>query len=99
METEGLRLKQFIPGLARDRAAMFARLRDHGIECPTQIIWGRDDPTAHLDQGWALWDLIASRQSDAQFHVINQAGHFSYREHPRAFNELIRSFIQTSARN
>lgn len=99
METEGLRLKRFIPGLARDREAMFARLRDHGIECPTQIIWGRDDPTAHLDQGWALWDLIASRRSDAQFHVINQAGHFSYREHPRAFNELIHSFIQTSARN
>ena len=96
METHGLRLRQFTPGLARDKSVMFAKLRDHGLTRPTQIIWGRNDPTALLDQGWALYDLIAKHRRDAQLCIINQAGHFSYREHPRAFNELIHGFIQTS---
>ena len=96
METDGLRLRQFTPGLARDKSVMFARLRDEGLKRPTQIIWGHDDPTALLSQGWALYDLIATHRRDAQFRIINQAGHFSYREHPRAFNELIHAFVQTS---
>lgn len=96
METEGLRLKQFTPGLARDRGVLFAKLRDHGLKRPTQIIWGKDDPTALLSQGWALYDLIARHRHDAQFRIINQAGHFSYREHPKSFDELIHAFIESS---
>jgi len=96
MENDGLRLRQFTPGLARDRGVMFAKLRDHGLTRPTQIIWGRNDPTALLDQGWALYDLVAKHRRDAQFRIINQAGHFSYREHPQAFNELVHSFIESS---
>ena len=95
METEGLRLRQFAPGLAADKSKMFAMLRDEGLKRPTQIIWGKNDPTASIDQGWALWDLIAKHRSDAQFHILNQAGHFSYREHPKEFNELINAFVQT----
>ena len=94
MEMEGLRLKQFRPGLAADKSRMFAKLRDFGLKRPTQIIWGKNDPTALLDQGWALWHLIASRRSDAQFHIINQAGHFCYREHPKAFNEIVHGFVE-----
>lgn len=93
METGELRIKQFAPGLAADKSKMFAMLRDEGLKRPTQIIWGKNDPTASLEQGWVLWDLIAKHRSDAQFHIINQAGHFSYREHPKQFNELIHAFV------
>ncbi len=93
METEELRLRQFSPGLAADKSKMFAKLRDEGIKRPTQIIWGKNDPTASLEQGWVLYDLITKHRRDVQFHVINQAGHFSYREHPKAFNELIHAFV------
>jgi 2-hydroxy-6-oxonona-2,4-dienedioate hydrolase len=93
METEGLRVKQFAPGLAADKSKVFAMLRDEGLKRPTQIIWGKNDPTASIEQGWVLWDLIAKHRSDAQFHIINQAGHFSYREHPKQFNELIHAFV------
>jgi len=95
METEGLRLKQFAPGLAADKSKMFAQLRDEGLKRPTQIIWGKNDPTASIEQGWALYDLVAKHRADAKFHIINQAGHFSYREHPKEFNELIYAFVQT----
>ena len=60
-----------------------------------EIIWGKNDPTASIEQGWALYDLVAKHRADAKFHIINQAGHFSYREHPKEFNELIYAFVQT----
>jgi pimeloyl-ACP methyl ester carboxylesterase len=28
----------------------------------------------------------------AEFHVLNQAGHYCFREHPHEFNRLLRSF-------
>jgi len=27
-------------------------------------------------------------------HVINQAGHFCYREQPETFNQVIRAFVE-----
>jgi len=94
MAVEGLRTTRFMPGLARDKMDMFAWLRDTGINRPTQLIWGYNDPTAPVDMGRALFDLIAARERRAQFSVINEAGHFSYREHPRAFNALLHAFIE-----
>jgi len=31
-------------------------------------------------------------------HIINRAGHFSYREHPKEFNEVVRGFIAAQGR-
>jgi pimeloyl-ACP methyl ester carboxylesterase len=30
-------------------------------------------------------------------YIFNRAGHFSYREHPAEFNDLLRGFIQRIA--
>ncbi len=84
----------FLPGLLRDKQEMFGWIRDKGMKRPTQLIWGYDDPTATLDQGRALYDLIAARERHAQFNVFNQSGHFTYREHPRAFNAALHGFIE-----
>jgi pimeloyl-ACP methyl ester carboxylesterase len=42
----------------------------------------------------ALFDLIARSTPDSRMYIFNRAGHFSYREHPAEFNELLRSFIE-----
>ena len=94
MEGEQLKTRVFLPGLLRDKQEMFGWIRDNGMKRPTQLIWGYDDPTATLDQGRALYDLIAARERHAQFDVINQSGHFTYREHPRAFNATLHGFIE-----
>jgi len=93
MSDEGLRFTRFLPGLARDRVEMFSWLRDAGIKRPTQLIWGYNDPTAPIEMGRALYDLIAARERQARFDVFNQSGHFTYREHPKAFNACLHAFI------
>jgi len=91
---DGLRHTLFLPQLARDKINMFARIRDHGMDRPTQLIWGYNDPTAPIEMGRALYDLIAARERRAQFNVFNQSGHFTYREHPAAFNACLHAFIE-----
>ncbi|TAK07237.1 alpha/beta hydrolase [bacterium] len=94
MEAQGLRTTRFLPHLARQKEETLAWIRDGGMKKPTLVIWGYNDPTATLAQGLALFDLITARTPKAQLHIFNQAGHFTYREHPKAFNELIRCFVQ-----
>ena len=96
MEDGGLKTRAFLPGLARDKIEMFAWLRDRGIKRPTLLIWGYNDPTATLEQGRALYDLIAARERRTQMHVFNQSGHFTYREHPAAFDACLSAFIESS---
>tara|TARA_A100001037_G_C15147001_1_gene636784 strand:- start:2872 stop:3762 length:891 start_codon:yes stop_codon:yes gene_type:complete len=91
---DGLRYTQFLPGLAKDKIDMFAWIRDHGMDRPTQLIWGYNDPTAPIQMGKALYDLIAARERQAQLNVFNSSGHFTYREHPEAFNACLHAFIE-----
>lgn len=90
----GLRHTQFLPALAKDKINMFAWMRDHGMDRPTQLIWGYNDPTAPISMGRALYDLIAARERRAHFNVFNEAGHFTYREHPIEFNACLHAFIE-----
>ena len=53
-----------------------------------------NDPTASIDQGHALFELIARSTADSRMYIFNRAGHFSYREHPAEFNEMLRGFIE-----
>lgn len=94
MSEGGLRQTLFLPQLARDKIHMFAWMRDHGMDRPTQLIWGYNDPTATIEQGRALYDLIAARERRAQLNIFNQSGHFTYREHPAAFNACLHAFIE-----
>ena len=61
---------------------------------PTLLAWAYNDPTATIEQGHALFDLIARGTPDSRMYIFNRAGHFSYREHPVEFNEMLRGFIE-----
>lgn len=95
MEEAGLKTTLFLPQLARQKEETLGWLRDRGLNKPTLVVWGYNDPTAPLDMGLRLFDLITAREPKSQMHIINQAGHFSYREHPAEFNEVLRGFIQS----
>lgn len=94
METVGLRVTRFLPHLARQKDETLGWIRDRGFGMPTLLIWGYNDPTATLDQGHALFDLIARSTPDSRMQIFNRSGHFTYREHPAEFNDLLRTFIQ-----
>ena len=97
MAARRMRATQFMPALQRDKMEMYGRMRDHGMGRPSHLIWGYNDPTASLAQGRVLYDLIAARERNARYHVFNQAGHFTYREHPAAFNAVVHGLIEGSA--
>lgn len=91
---QGLDEKLFQPELARQKADTFDLLAARGTQRPNLLVWGLDDPTATIDQGLALYEIVAHREPRTEMHVFNQAGHFSYREHPEAFNRLIVDYVR-----
>jgi pimeloyl-ACP methyl ester carboxylesterase len=94
MEEAGLRVTRFLPHLARQKDETLGIIRDRGFGMPTLLAWAYNDPTAAIDQGHALFDLIARGTPDSRMYTYNRSGHFTYREHPAEFNEMLRSFIQ-----
>jgi pimeloyl-ACP methyl ester carboxylesterase len=80
--------------LARQKDETLGLIRDRGFGMPTLLAWAYNDPTATIEQGHALFDLIARGTPDSRMYIFNRAGHFSYREHPAEFNEMLRGFIE-----
>ncbi|MDC0033552.1 hypothetical protein OAJ57_03190, partial [Alphaproteobacteria bacterium] len=72
---------------------VFARLRNHGVQRPTLVMWGKNDPTALLAQGEIIFDSVARRQPRARMCVLNSGGHFCFREQSDAFNEAVVGFV------
>ena len=79
--------------LAMSKIATLEELSHRGLNRPTLVIWSLNDPTATVEQGWDLYRLIAARERRAQFHVFNESGHFTYREHPAEFNATLLAWV------
>lgn len=95
MLDQGLDRSLFQPSLAREKADTFDRLASRGTGRPNLIVWGLQDPTATIDQGFALREIVAAKEPRTEMHVFNEAGHFSFREHPEAFNRLILDYVRS----
>lgn len=85
---------RFMPDFVEDRDRFFERIDSDGFRRPVLLVWGYDDPTAPLQMGLDLFDRIARRQMRTQLHVLNKAGHFSFRERPEEFNRVVSDFFE-----
>lgn len=94
MKDEGLLHAQFLPALLEDREQMFLRLERDGLQRPVLLFWGYNDPTAPLSQGIRLYELLAARQPRTTLHVVNHAGHHSFRERAVEFNRVVSEFVK-----
>jgi len=94
MEEVGLRVTRFLPQLARQKDETLGIIRDRGFGTPALLAWSYNDPTASIEQGHALFELIARGTADSRMYIFNRSGHFCYREHPAEFNEMLRSFVE-----
>lgn len=92
MEKELLKSTLFGPLLARDKRETLGWLREGRLQRPTQIVWGSNDRTATVDGGIDLFDMIGAHERRTALHVINESGHFPFREHPERFNALLGRF-------
>ena len=87
-----IRNLQWLPSVNRVRGDTIRKLDDGGIPVPTLVIWGMNDLSAPLPLGQRLFERIAATTPRAEMHVLNGAGHYSYREQPAAFNRVLKSF-------
>lgn len=94
MEAGGLSRTAFEPHLGRQKAESFDILVERGTRRPNFLIWGHNDPTATLDQGLVLFQMLVHKEPRTEMHVFNESGHFTYREHPEAFNRLVGDYIR-----
>ncbi len=94
MKEVGLYATRFLPDLQEDKEEMFARLEKDGVLRPVLLFWGYNDPTAPLDLGMQLYKLIAKRQPRTSLHIVNQAGHHSFRERAAEFNRVVPEFLE-----
>ncbi|MGE0214314.1 alpha/beta fold hydrolase [Mycolicibacterium sp.] len=65
-------------------------LRMKAPELPCLLVWGADDelvPATHVDH------VLRLLPDGARWHVISNAGHAPYLEHPEVFNRLLLDFL------
>jgi pimeloyl-ACP methyl ester carboxylesterase len=86
--------KLFLPSLAAQKAETLEWIKAGNLKVPTLLVWGKNDPSATLAGGLELFDVMSSSAPQAQMHIFNRAGHYSYREHPDAFVDVVTAFIQ-----
>lgn len=55
--------------------------------------WGVDEPVSMLRGVLGLFDIIGARNANVSMIVVNEGGHFMYREHPEKFNNDLISFV------
>ena len=94
MEAGGLNKSVFLPSHGRQKSETFDWLMDRGTGRPNLLIRGKNDPTATIDQGFSLFDNLIHKAPRTEMHIFNQSGHFTYREHPEAFNRLILDYVK-----
>jgi 2-hydroxy-6-oxonona-2,4-dienedioate hydrolase len=97
MEEQGLKWKHFFPHLTLQKEETLNWIMQGRLTTPTMVVWGYNDPTALLKRGQALFELIADNNPKSEMHIINQSGHFCYREQPETFNRVIKGFVDNHA--
>lgn len=73
------------------RDAMHARIGE--LNMPVLLIWARDDPTYPLERSMALYDILAENNPSVQTLIMNDAGHYAFREKPDEFSFVVIRFI------
>ena len=90
----GLR-EQFRADLVAKQKHTHEWIRAGGLKCPTLIVWGFNDPSATMERcGIPCMNLIMPSVPQSEMHVLNEAGHYCYREQPEAFDTAVTDFIR-----
>ncbi len=85
--------RTFLGSASRTKSLFFRAARENGLAVPTQVVWGHRDPLCSVDYGMWLFRIVAGRQRATQFHVINRAGSFPFREQPNEFQHIVGAFV------
>jgi pimeloyl-ACP methyl ester carboxylesterase len=87
-----LRKSVWYPSLYRKRSETLLQMEERGLPVPTLLVWGFNDRAAPLHLGCRLFERLCPKTPNSELHVLNQAGHYSFREQWRRFNRLVENF-------
>jgi 2-hydroxy-6-oxo-6-(2'-carboxyphenyl)-hexa-2,4-dienoate hydrolase len=85
---------QFFADLGNLKSETLEWIKAGRLKAPVLIIWGFNDPSAPVILGIHLLRVIAPAVPQTQFHVLNHAGHYLFREQSKELNRLVTDFIQ-----
>ena len=86
---------QFEEDLAANRKETHEWIRAGKLKAPTLIVWGFNDPSALFEPyGLDALRLIFPFVPRAQMLILNQAGHYCFREQPEAFVGAVTNFMK-----
>lgn len=91
MEGDGYALT-FSRSAMRAKFRFFQVAREAGLKVPVQVVAGKQDPQVSPAHMLSLFRIAAEKQRQSQFHVINRAGSFPFREQPEEFMRVIQAF-------
>jgi pimeloyl-ACP methyl ester carboxylesterase len=97
MEDERLKARLFLPHLAQQKRETLNLIKEGMLRRPTQIVWGYDDRTSSIEGGLEVFRMMRAHNRRTTLHVVNQSGHFAYREQPDQFNALMTRFVRDNA--
>ena len=84
--------KRYEAIIATGAAEMREWIKQGKLQTPTLLYWGKNDPSAIPAVGLALFDMIGEKNPRARMLIVNDAGHFHYREHPEEFARNVINF-------
>jgi 2-hydroxy-6-oxonona-2,4-dienedioate hydrolase len=82
----------WMPSLDRQKQETLRLIAEKGLPTRTLMIWGFNDRSAPLPLGLELFTRISQKTPRAEMHLLNGAGHYSYRDQHQAFNRVLTSF-------
>jgi pimeloyl-ACP methyl ester carboxylesterase len=87
--------ERFAANARRERDAALDAIRDGKLGVPTLVVWGANDRSAPLGVGYGLFHHIAVANPNTEFHVLNRAAHYVFRERAAEFNSIVANFIRS----
>lgn len=83
------------------RQKMWDAARRDGMHMPVMLLVGKQDtlswevgdPFAMMRSEMAMFDILGGHEGRVKMVLMNEAGHFPYREHPRQFAAEVDGFV------
>ncbi|MEW5984558.1 MAG: alpha/beta hydrolase [Acidobacteriota bacterium] len=83
------------------RARAWEQARNGRLQMPILLFtgkqdtlsWDADEPYAMHRGELGFFDIVGAKNSRVKLVIVNEAGHFPYREHPDQFNAALTQFI------
>jgi len=90
---KGEEAKRYEANIQAGAKEMRGWIAEGRLQAPTLLYWGKNDPSAIVEVGLKLFDMIAEKNKRAQMLIGNDRGHFHYREHPAEFVHTVTGFM------